>query len=401
MQQRKQHYKNLFRHGCAAILLLLATLLPDSAKCAITLDTISTRAVSASAANWTHVTRSGSNRILIITVVINSGGITSVLYNGTALTLFGTRTRNNMVTAMYYMVSPPVGPLTASVNVSGGATNIRAGAVTYFGVNQSVPLQDLMTTDNNTSNPTVTYTSDPGLAVVLMGARTNPTPVSQVQVYEQGNTQFNNLSSVATLGSTGLSYTLATSDWAIVAGLLNPIVVLPVQFGPLKASKQPQQIALNWNMYDLKGIQSIAVERSTDGKHFVKAGNIELPTISSTVEFHYFDQNAPKQRLYYRIVLTDHSGKSEYSSLTSINNSGANITLTVYPNPSTGIVNIRSGEVITKVTLLNVSGQTLSVCHYSEYTVSQIDISCLEKGIYFLHIEDEDGNISREKIQKI
>jgi len=70
-----------------------------------------------------------------------------------------------------------------------------------------------------------------------------------------------------------------------------------------------------------------------------------------------------------------------------------NASLKVFPNPSTGIVNLahlNSKKVSIKV--YNVAGQE---CHFvHEYSVrnSQIDISGLANGVYFISIKSEEGD---------
>ena len=67
----------------------------------------------------------------------------------------------------------------------------------------------------------------------------------------------------------------------------------------------------------------------------------------------------------------------------------------IYPNPSTGLLNITSEYEINKISIKNMINQDI-------YTLnnpieSKINISCLENGIYFIYVDTEMGIIS-EKI---
>ena len=384
-----------------ALLLYVAMFYASTLKAAIVQDATAMGTTNtATSLSYSHTVGSGSNTAIFVTVLISGGNISNVQYNGSNMTLWASQSQGGMTGALYYTVSPTTGTRTISITTS-SSTNIRAGSVSYFGVNQGVPLGDLMQTSGATANPSPTYNSDPGTALVFFGSAANPTPVTGTQVYERGSSVFNNVATQGTLGTTSLTYSVAASNWIMIASIMNPSVALPVTFGDLKANKLDQDIALNWNMFDLKDVQTIAVERSLDGHHFIKVADIEMPGVPSTVDFSFYDQNAPKQRLYYRIAITDKYGKTEYSPVTSINNAGGSNSVTIYPNPGTSLLNIRSGAVIKRVVIMSLSTQTIIEYKNAEFTIPAIDISGLSKGFYFLTIEDAEGNISREKFQKI
>lgn len=71
----------------------------------------------------------------------------------------------------------------------------------------------------------------------------------------------------------------------------------------------------------------------------------------------------------------------------------------VYPNPSNGLVNINSTETITKVTVVNILGETIrSISSDSKQVM--IDISDLKSNVYFLQITDAKNQTSIQKIVK-
>ena len=66
---------------------------------------------------------------------------------------------------------------------------------------------------------------------------------------------------------------------------------------------------------------------------------------------------------------------------TSTNNAVAlNNKLKIYPNPSSGIINISNAENVKSIEIYNLSG----MCLYKSRITSQIDLSFLSKGFYFL-----------------
>ena len=66
----------------------------------------------------------------------------------------------------------------------------------------------------------------------------------------------------------------------------------------------------------------------------------------------------------------------------------------IYPNPTKGIVNLRTDLEITNVVLFDCMGKLVTIDHNLN---KQLDVSTLSKGIYFLKIYG--GN--KEIIKKI
>ena len=86
---------------------------------------------------------------------------------------------------------------------------------------------------------------------------------------------------------------------------------------------------------------------------------------------------------------------------TGLSNIIVNDLVKVYPNPTTGIVNIESAQMenISAITLTDMKGEI--IFRLQGLTSGNIDISALSTGIYFLRIESRDGHIQYEKISKL
>ncbi len=72
--------------------------------------------------------------------------------------------------------------------------------------------------------------------------------------------------------------------------------------------------------------------------------------------------------------------------------------LKVYPNPSRGLLNIKSEKPIKAYTIYSIYGQLLQSDMMSN---TEIDISGLSSGTYFLNVEYVDGGRGVEKFVKI
>ena len=70
--------------------------------------------------------------------------------------------------------------------------------------------------------------------------------------------------------------------------------------------------------------------------------------------------------------------------------------LAVYPNPTTGIINIQNAEGIKKASLTDVSGKVFNVTVVS----NAIDMSTLASGVYFLTLQTETGTTTRKIVKE-
>jgi len=75
----------------------------------------------------------------------------------------------------------------------------------------------------------------------------------------------------------------------------------------------------------------------------------------------------------------------------------AGIPINVYPNPATDVLNIETDMDIESVTILNTTGQIVFQDQVNQNGTS-IDLSNLQKGIYFVRMESEGELLSTKKI---
>lgn len=71
-------------------------------------------------------------------------------------------------------------------------------------------------------------------------------------------------------------------------------------------------------------------------------------------------------------------------------------SVTVYPNPVSEKVFIKSNQAIKEVTVYSISGQIL----FTQKSVTEVDFRKFSSGIYMMKIVDADGKISTHKIVK-
>ncbi|MEL0650735.1 T9SS type A sorting domain-containing protein [Algibacter sp. TI.3.09] len=87
---------------------------------------------------------------------------------------------------------------------------------------------------------------------------------------------------------------------------------------------------------------------------------------------------------------------TDVSSL-SIENNLLNTGISIYPNPTNGVINISKTNTninIKKVILFDVTGKTI----YSQFNNQTINVSNFLKGLYILKIEFQDGGVATRKV---
>lgn len=66
-------------------------------------------------------------------------------------------------------------------------------------------------------------------------------------------------------------------------------------------------------------------------------------------------------------------------------------SITIYPNPSSGLVNITNPLITQTLTLYDLSGKIVYQMDEPSLTTVSIDISTFQNGIYLLRLKNENG----------
>lgn len=329
---------------------------------------------------WSHQTL-GSDRLMIVGVsCISSRTVTSVTYNGVALTIQTSVLRNGMRTTFAWLANPSLGTNNVVVTLSGSA-DMYCGAVTYNGVNTGAPFGTFVTATGKSSTPSITVASAAGeLAVDILGTiAANPTVgAGQTQRYETtGTSTYNSGSSEAGAASVIMSYTLsANEDWGIIGVSIKPLSALPIELLNFTAKLQNKKTHLKWSTASEINNDFFTVERSLDGLNFEYV-TTEDGAGNSTMLRNYsaFDHTPYSGVSYYRLKQTDFDGTYTYSNLVEVEDeAGSNeFSFDLYPNPSDGdILNFNltaeKGEEVL-VVLYDVMGRET----YSKVIITEND----------------------------
>ena len=176
-------------------------------------------------------------------------------------------------------------------------------------------LRLLIDTDNDNS-----FADEAGGTGVISGA-----------IRLEGNVyQFTNI----TVLNNNVRFTLATAN--------STRTPLPIELLSFDVTNAKDKIMLNWATASETNNDFFQVERSLDGLHWNVLDTVKGAGDSKElISYEYADLLPYHGRNYYRLKQVDFDGKFEYSSVKSV---VFDYSSTLFPNPTTGIVNVISED---------------------------------------------------------
>jgi hypothetical protein len=176
--------------------------------------------------------------------------------------------------------------------------------------------------------------------------------------------------------------------------------VLPIILEYFQAELNNNEVELTWKTTAESNNDFFTIERSNNGIDFTVVTTIEGAGNSSESHFYsYTDANILNGISYYRLRQTDFDGKFEYFDIVSINRaSKTESNVDVYPNPNDGNFSVsRNSDETTPYSILDPSGRIVTNGTLNSFE-SNIDISNMPKGVYFLKVGAEDDFSNMTKI---
>jgi hypothetical protein len=86
-----------------------------------------------------------------------------------------------------------------------------------------------------------------------------------------------------------------------------------------------------------------------------------------------------------------------FTITTGINEELSGVSVNVYPNPATDVLNVEASNGFQQVTLINITGQVVRNIEL-EAGKTSIDLNGLRNGVYFVRIETEKGITTRKVV---
>lgn len=353
----------------------------------------------------------GNNRLIYVGVTTQDKGITSVTWNGLALTQFTIGTRNSMRVAMYYRpLGSSASPTTANVVVTlASSTDCFSGAADYSGVWQSPSLMNPTVAQAKSTTPSVTFGSFVGhKAISLMGdIAANPTAngAGQTQYWSFSGSHSNRSTEKAGAASVTMSHTIsANEDWVMIgATMVDYAVALPVEVLSFEGERVDKNVLLKWSTSAEVNNDFFTVERSVDGINFESLGDVDGAGNSLTALNYSFVDDKPKDGVsYYRLKQTDFNLNTKYSNIVAIDIKNVEI-MNFFPNPSTSQSNVIVNSPEDMSVLFNIVGSEGKVLRNSEeklqkgLNIIKLDVANFAEGSYFFSIINGNNVLSKKQ----
>jgi len=179
-------------------------------------------------------------------------------------------------------------------------------------------------------------------------------------------------------------------------------VVLPVELLQFNAQLKNGYTELKWQSKQEQDLQRYEVERSADGKNFVKIGAVTAKGGNDAQNYTFTDSNPVTGKVYYRLQLVSAQSK-KYSNILSVTGELSNkFELTNLVNPFNAKISFQvtvpQSEVI-EVNLLDAAGkliyQTKMNVNKGINAMNFAAPSNIQKGNYLLRVVSKEGVVNK------
>lgn len=179
---------------------------------------------------------------------------------------------------------------------------------------------------------------------------------------------------------------------------------LPVTLNNFTAFKQNGTVNIKWQTAAEINVDKFTIQRSADAKNWISISSITAKgTYSIGAQYQIFD-NTITQTVYYRLAIIDKNGDTKYSSVKKIAAESGKIAISTYPNPVKNTLIIEGQQAFNSNTNISVSDVTGKILVTSSKRIGEniihIDVTQLSKGVYFLRVISEAGQVSTSRFIK-
>ena len=164
-------------------------------------------------------------------------------------------------------------------------------------------------------------------------------------------------------------------------------VILPLRLLQFTGTKQAGYNHLNWATANEQNTKSFELESSSDGRIFSQIATVNAGGTGNH-NYSYTDKTLYSNKVYYRLKMLDVDGKFTYSTVVLINSSAQQL-ITIYPNPATDVIFIKTaGMLNTLVQLTDAKGAVVQTITLTQ-NQQAVNVHALATGVYILKFADK------------
>ncbi|MEJ7914287.1 MAG: T9SS type A sorting domain-containing protein, partial [Chitinophagaceae bacterium] len=210
---------------------------------------------------------------------------------------------------------------------------------------------------------------------------------------------------IGTMGSYHtLTHTFSTGFSGFGVG--RPGVVLPVTLLDFRGKPEAETVVLDWSTSSEYEAKQFEVQKSSDGVLFYTRGLVNAAGNSSVHQVYSFTDKQLSENNYYRLKISDRDGRSSFSQVVLIRNSGITQKVWVVNNPFQDFIDLKfakSNGGKTGVELIDAAGNLVYRRNYRSTGESlKVDLSSLSlpPGVYVLKVEAGNTRFTSKVFKK-
>jgi hypothetical protein len=183
-----------------------------------------------------------------------------------------------------------------------------------------------------------------------------------------------------------------------------PNIPLPVNFIGLVANRNSDNsVDLKWDVSEEVNVKQYHIERSSSGGTFQQVGIVNAKGKSI---YNFTNYDVTPNTVFYRVMSEDIDGKKKYSGILKLKGNAADSygdKIRLYPVPATDQVIVEHKELNRDARLVvsSVDGRVVMTVRPADRSShTQINISAMAPGIYFVKLDDGMGDVQTVKLIK-
>ncbi|MBK6828611.1 MAG: T9SS type A sorting domain-containing protein [Chitinophagaceae bacterium] len=183
---------------------------------------------------------------------------------------------------------------------------------------------------------------------------------------------------------------------------------LPLTMGDFNGNKRQNTVQLTWNTLTETNTSHFDIERSIDGNHFTKVGQVSAAGDATDIRYYQFtDLALPLAKtVFYRLKMTDKDQSFRYSRIIAVTTDNSLISLRLFPNPVSEIVQVQVYSGRKENALLRITDAAGSEVLQKYITLqegnngSSLSVGHLPPGYYLLSVIAESFTYTEKMIKQ-
>lgn len=162
--------------------------------------------------------------------------------------------------------------------------------------------------------------------------------------------------------------------------------ILPVNLVAFNAVKDNEKVLLNWNTENEINLLRYDVEKSTDGRIFIKL--TEIPAKGNSNNAYTSTDDKPVNGInYYRLKIIDKDGSYRYSIILKVDFTKKYL-VSILPNPAHDYIIINGADKFKRVQLVDMNGKLVK--QFITNSNNRFNTTGIPQGVYMLQLINDD-----------